>query len=131
MLADHLGDDFCRKLIVIKNCNLIHACLPAIRSSRWAMLRVAILGCFDVNKRSKTSVHDVLLNTGAVHGADLRVGPDMPPLLRLPCPAWRYIFSVTLARCTPFSATQVKLPLWRRAMRATMDLPQPCMSLML
>ena len=82
MLADHLGDDFCRKPIVIKNCNLIHARLPVIRSSRWAMPRAAILGVFDVNKRSKTFVHDEFLNTGAAHGADLCDGPDMPSLLR-------------------------------------------------
>ena len=42
-----------------------------------------------------------------------------------------YAFRVTFARYTPFSAVQVKLPSWRRAMRATIDLPQPCSSLML
>lgn len=42
-----------------------------------------------------------------------------------------YAFRVTFARYTPFSAVQVKLPSWRRAMRATIDLPQPCWSLML
>ena len=82
MLANHFGDNFCRKLIVIKNCNLIHACLPVIRLSRWAKPRVAILGVFDVNKRSKTLVHDEFLNTGAAHGADLCGGPDMLSLLR-------------------------------------------------
>lgn len=69
MLTNHLSDDFCRKLIVIKNCNLIHACLPVIRLSRWAMLRVTILSYFDVNKRSETFVHDEFPNTGADHGS--------------------------------------------------------------